>query len=332
MTEESQNSSIQLPSLDDVLPTRLTIIERYKISPLLFSILSLIFLFFLYQGVGGIITILLFGSFPMQENITGFRTVTGLGQIVLLLIPTLLLVRFATFTPKRYLRVRMPDVRTLILPLIGIFSLQQVLQIYMVFQEKIPLPESMNRVIQQFKDLLDSVYKMLVSSESVPELFFVLMIVALIPAIVEELLFRGMILRGFEKQLGSVKGIVFTGIIFATYHLNPFSFIPLAVIGIYLGFLAVRANSVWVASIAHFFNNALACLAVYFHLDDDAIVTGNPSEMSIGVLITTFVVFAIVFFVSTYYFIQITSHSVQSIMIGTPSEDKLKYSGKPPIG
>jgi membrane protease YdiL (CAAX protease family) len=288
---------------------RFTFIERNNISPILFGLLALALLFILYQVVGGLVTLFLFGAMPTSENVTGYRITTGLGQIIFLLIPTLLLVRLVTFTPKQYLRIRMPDVRTLILPLIGIFSLQQLLQLYVTLQDMVPLPEPIQRMVQEMKDMLEAAYKVLVDSNSLSELLFVFFIVAMIPAVVEELLFRGLILRSFEKKMGSTKSIFLTGIIFAAYHLNPFLFIPLAAIGIYLGFLTVRANSVWVSSVAHFFNNALACVAVYFHLDDDAIVTGTPNAMSAGLLIATFIFFATVFAISTYYFVQITKHN-----------------------
>jgi membrane protease YdiL (CAAX protease family) len=323
MTEEQHTP--QVPAISQSIGTpQLTFIERHGISPVSFSILSLIFLFFLYQGVGGVITILSFGASPTPENIQGFRFVTGFGQILLLLIPTLLLARLVSFTPRQYLRIRIPNIRMFIFPLVGIFSLQQLLQIYMVFQEKMPLPVSVQKIVQQFKELFDAVYKALIVSNSLSELLFVLLIIALIPAIVEELLFRGLVLRGFEKGFGTTKGVVFTGIIFAAYHLNPFSFVPLAVIGIYLGFLVVRANSVWVSSAAHFYNNAIACIAVYFHLDYDAVVTGNTNELSVGVLIGTFVLCSLVFLVSTYYFIRITERAQQPGLVQSTDVGEMK--------
>lgn len=324
MIEEQipQPDSIEVQAISP--PPRIPLVERFGISPVLFAFLSLIFIFILYQLIGGIITLLIFGMQPTSNNIFGYRLATGLGQILFILIPTLILVRFVSFTPREYFRLKLPTFQTVIVPLIGIFSLQQVLQIYLIFQEKIPLPENIQSMLEKFKTMFEELYKQLVATNSVPELLWVILIIALIPAVAEEFMFRGLIQRSLEKGLNPVRGVILTGIIFGAYHLNPFSFIPLAVIGFYLGFLAVRADSVWVSSAAHFYNNAIACIAIYFHLDDDAVVTGNPKEMPVGVLATTFLLFTMAFIVSTYYFVRFTEHGKQSVLQSTDvAETKL---------
>src|SRR5208283_2979510 len=156
------------------------------------------------------------------------------------------------------------NVKTFFIPLVGIFSLQIMLQIYLVFQERIPLPPELEHQLEEFKQLMDEAYKLLVNSNSIPELFWVIFVIALIPAIAEELLFRGLVQRSFEKSMSPMRAAIATGIIFAGYHLNPSSFVPLAVIGIYLGFLAMRADSLWVSMATHFYNNALATIVFYF--------------------------------------------------------------------
>ena len=116
----------------------------------------------------------------------------------------------------------------------------------------------------------------------------------------------GLVQRCFEKGMGSVRGVVLTGVIFAAYHMNPFSFIPLAVLGIYLGFLAMRADSIWASAAAHFYNNAFACVATYLRIDEDSLVVGNPDTISLGVLLATFWFFGVVFLVTTMYFVRVT--------------------------
>jgi hypothetical protein len=149
---------------------------------------------------------------------------------------------------------------------------------------------------------------MLVGSHSPGELFVVIVVVALIPAVVEELMFRGLVQQSFERSLTPSRGVVVTGVVFAAYHLNPFAFIPLCALGIYLGFLAMRAGSIWVSATAHFVNNAAASVAVYLHFDDNAIVNGNPETMPPQVLLPTVFVFAVIFVASTYMFIHVTRH------------------------
>lgn len=314
--EEYTPNRIELTSTEFRVP----FIERLGISPVLFAFLSLIFIFVLYQIVGGIITIVAFGYKPTNENVTGYRVATGLGQILFILIPTLILVRLVSFNPKEYLRLKSTKFLTFIIPLVGMFSLQQMLQVYMIFQERIPLPEQIQSIIDQFKDLIEEIYKVLVASNSVSELSGVIIIVALIPAVAEEFLFRGLIQRNFEKNLTPLRSAIVTGIIFGAYHMNPFSFVPLAVIGIYLGFLTMRTGSLWVSVGAHFFNNFLACFALFLKFEDDYVILGNASEMSPGILLFTFWAFGVIFFVSMYYFLKITKPTITDDDVYIPNQ------------
>lgn len=288
-------------------PPAMPFIERYGISPLLFGFLSLVVVFVTYQIIGGVLTYLFFGLKPVEGQATAYRMATALGELLLILVPTLILVRYAALSPRSFLRLRIPDFRTLILPLVGVFALQEMLQVYLVFQERIPLPEPLQKISQEFKQLFEEAYKLLASSSSVPELLWVILVIALIPALAEEFLFRGLVQRCFEKGLGPAWAIVLTGIIFGLYHLNPFSFVPLAVIGMYLGFLAYRSNSLWTSVAAHFYNNAIACVATFFHMDEDSLVVGNPEKLSPGFLLAVFWFFGVVFLIATYYFLRITA-------------------------
>ncbi|OLD78230.1 MAG: hypothetical protein AUI33_03720 [Ignavibacteria bacterium 13_1_40CM_2_61_4] len=288
-------------------PPAMPFIERYGISPLLFGFLSLVVVFVTYQIIGGVLTYLFFGLKPVAGQATAYRMATALGELLLILVPTLILVRYAALSPRSFLRLRIPDFRTLILPLVGVFALQEMLQVYLVFQERIPLPEPLQKISQEFKQLFEEAYKLLASSSSVPELLWVILVIALIPALAEEFLFRGLVQRCFEKGLGPAWAIVLTGIIFGLYHLNPFSFVPLAVIGMYLGFLAYRSNSLWTSVAAHFYNNAIACVATFFHMDEDSLVVGNPEKLSPGFLLAVFWFFGVVFLIATYYFLRITA-------------------------
>ena len=295
-------------------------IDRHGVTPLVFASLCLLFLFLLYQVVGGTVAFFLFGLTPGPEDIFGMRVVTGLGQILLLFLPTLFLVRLATFSPREYLRLRRPRVRPVLLALLGIFCLQQILQIYLVLQDKIPLPDELARQLEQYREVVESSMRMLVGASSVPELLWVILVIALIPAVVEEFLFRGLVQRSIERGSSPLHAAIVTGVVFGAYHLIPSSIVPLSLLGIYLGFLAYRADSLWVSVIAHFFNNAVACVATYLRVDDAAVVTGDPKEMSLAMLLGTLWFFGILFLLTTYYFIRVTPSRPDEDLDAEPEE------------
>jgi uncharacterized protein len=294
----------QIPLLQP-LP-RLTAVERLGLSPLVFALLALFLVLVLYQTGGLVMTLILFGFNPLAAKASDLRIAQGVGEVLFILVPTLILVRLITFHPAKYFRLKLPDIRLLGLALVGIFSLQQVLQIFMVFQDKIPIPEWIDKFLEPFKQMFDIILKMLVGANSIPELLLVVVVVALIPAIAEEFFFRGLVQKSFERSLGSTRGVLLTGVIFGGFHLNPSEFIPLAMLGIYLGFLAMRSECLWTSVLAHFFNNTVACVAFYMNIDEDAVVTGNPSNMPLAELLFTVVVCSIIFAISTYYFLKLT--------------------------
>lgn len=303
---EQTNASPTAPLLEP------TFLERHGISPILFAFISLLIIFFLYQIIGSVAAYLIAGGRPTAGNVTEFRLTTLFGQLLLLLLPALFLTRLISHHPPSFLRLRRPTAGEVLIPFVGIFSLQQMFQVYMVVQEKIPLPEAVRSPAEQLKQIIEEAYRVLVSSHSIPELMFVVLVVGVIPAFSEEVLFRGLVQRSFERGLGTKRGLLLTAIIFAMYHLNPFTFIPLLGLGLYLGFLTLRSNSLWTAVAAHFYNNLFACVAVFIQKDDAYLVTGKPDQLSAGMLAFTFLSFSLVFLLSTYYFVRVSQPSSPS--------------------
>ena len=77
-------------------------------------------------------------------------------------------------------------------------------------------------------------------------------------------------------------------------------------LGVYLGFIAYRANSIWVSVTAHFFNNLIPVAALYFDLADERVVTGEFGDMPFGTLMALFWFSGLIFLLSTYYFLYLT--------------------------
>lgn len=84
--------------------------------------------------------------------------------------------------------------------------------------------------------------------------------------LVEELLFRGVLLSAVSRRVGSAGAIVITALLFAVVHLPDLSFLWYAVpnlvlLGLALGWLRVQSASIWPAVLAHGLNNALAVVS-----------------------------------------------------------------------
>ena len=87
-----------------------------------------------------------------------------------------------------------------------------------------------------------------------------LLLIAVTPAVCEEALFRGPILRGLRTRLSPLGAAVLTGLLFGLFHGDVWRFVPTALLGVGLSAIALASDSIVPAMVAHFVNNA--CLLV----------------------------------------------------------------------
>lgn len=276
-THDTERTGPQYPSDGD------TLFDRLHIHPSVYAVLALIGIFFLYQIVGGGITLLLFGLEFTDENVQSVRLATMIGQIVFLLIPAVIFIRLQSKKILKFIRLKPIGLPEVVIITVGVISAQQFLQGYLVLQDMIPLPEAIQPLVDSFRQSIEQMYRTLVVVHTVPELLFVVLVVALVPAVSEEVLFRGLVQRNFEYSFGLAGGAVVTGIIFALYHLNPFTLVPLMVLGIVFGLLVYKTGSILAAMLAHFINNCTAVVSVYIRREE-LLLPSEPDPSISGTL------------------------------------------------
>ncbi len=108
---------------------------------------------------------------------------------------------------------------------------------------------------------------------------------ALLPAICEEVAFRGYIQWGLSP-LGPRAAVILTGVLFGAMHLSLVRGIPLAVLGVIYAYVVQRTGSILPGMIMHFVNNATA-LSLAFLVPTDAMEPSEPQGLSILVLLFT---------------------------------------------
>lgn len=115
-------------------------------------------------------------------------------------------------------------------------------------------------------------------SQATPTLFALMTLaVALGPGLGEELLFRGLLLRSFLNGLPVPLAILFSSILFGVIHLNALQGVGAGMIGLYLGVVAYRCQSIWPAVAAHALNNFICAMFAKFGGDLSAVwQKGHP--------------------------------------------------------
>jgi uncharacterized protein len=236
------------------------------LNPFGYVLLVLVIIFFMYQVVGGMIAIVAGGG-SLDDNINLSRIVLIFGQFMFILAPTIFFTRLRTPYLKETFRLNAPSPFLLLLSIMGIILIQPALQGYMHLQDFIlnhfPFFSS---TIKQMEDVFELVEKStlkIVTAYSPLEFAVVVLVIGITPAICEEILFRGFVLKNMEKAAKPSIAIFLAGFLFAVYHFQPFNIVPLILLGFYLGFVVYYSNSIFTGLVCHFFNNFFAAFYIY---------------------------------------------------------------------
>jgi membrane protease YdiL (CAAX protease family) len=111
------------------------------------------------------------------------------------------------------------------------------------------------------------------------------LVIAVIPAVGEELAFRGVLQRLFQTWTGRHLGIVITAVCFSAVHGEFSGFLPRIFLGLFLGYVFFWTNNLWFTILIHFVNNAFIVIAVRLYGDGhlDVNEVGTPDLlMAIG--------------------------------------------------
>ena len=123
----------------------------------------------------------------------------------------------------------------------------------------------------------------------------VLKVVIMAP-IVEELIFRGVIMHGLMKNYSKLTAVIVSALMFALFHLNPWQFPATFILGILLGILMVRTRNIWLCIAGHAINNGLVMVSISYwkELQETAFFQGSKSSQ---LLISTFIAIVALLFI-----------------------------------
>lgn len=92
---------------------------------------------------------------------------------------------------------------------------------------------------------------------SISDLFYTMLVLAVVPAIGEELLFRGYLQQKFMNRFSkSHIAILITAFLFSAIHFDLQAIVPRFILGVLLGYLYLWSRNLWLPILAHFINNA----------------------------------------------------------------------------
>lgn len=122
--------------------------------------------------------------------------------------------------------------------------------------------------------------------------------IAIAAPVLEEFIFRGIVLEGLLRNYSPRKAILISSFLFGIVHLNPWQFISAMAIGCLAGWVYYRSRNLWLPILIHFANNSLAFLGSFF-VDSDLMIDQTLVEIyggrtnyfiSIGIALTAVIV------------------------------------------
>lgn len=114
---------------------------------------------------------------------------------------------------------------------------------------------------------------------------FACIAIVLAAPILEELIFRGIILNGLLNSHTPAKAILISSALFGLVHLNPWQFISAFIIGIFSGWVYYKTKNLLLSILIHFVNNAVAFGSMYFmDMDAEAMIDMSLAEFYGGYL------------------------------------------------
>jgi membrane protease YdiL (CAAX protease family) len=157
------------------------------------------------------------------------------------------------------------------------------------------LPEALSGLetwMREKEDQLAVLTRFLTDYDDLSQLLIALFVVALLPALGEETLFRGIIQKKLSQQSGNIHMAIWvSAAIFSAIHFQFYGFLPRLMLGAVFGYLYYWSGSLWISVFAHFVNNGFVLVMMYLY--NIKVLKMNIEEVKTLPLVT--VLFSLVF-------------------------------------
>lgn len=128
----------------------------------------------------------------------------------------------------------------------------------------IPISASAAKYFKGLEDEYSKEMLAIANMKSLQDYLFSLFIIALLPALFEEMLFRGSLQPVMIKiTRNSFAGILITSILFSAIHASYYGFLPRLALGLMIGYVFYQSKNLWLSSIMHFLYNGFGVTQMY---------------------------------------------------------------------
>ncbi len=225
------------------------------------------------------------GGFNSPENIDFLKYFQVIQSIGFFVVPSFILAWLYHGKISDYLQInRNARWQSYVLVVFSILMLIPFINYLGALNSQMKFPEYLSGLEQKFKDweeMAKVATEKFMKVESISGLLFNVFMIAILPALGEELMFRGVIQRIFTNWTKNYHwGIWITAFLFSAMHLQFYGFLPRMALGAMFGYLLVWSGTMWVPILAHFVNNTMGVLGYY--LIDKGDISKDVEEWGTG--------------------------------------------------
>lgn len=181
---------------------------------------------------------------------------------------------------------QIPSITNMVLAIFFMMAVFPLAQWFYFINKMLPLPGSAIALEQKLAQLS----KALMVMESPYELLGNLFTIALIPAIGEELFFRGLLQQKIAQWIKRPQWAIWiAAIIFSAFHGQFQGFLPRLLLGASLGYLLLWTKNLWIPIVAHLFNNAIQIIIIYRYPNQlsNTEMSSNPPNLILLVVVSS---------------------------------------------
>jgi uncharacterized protein len=240
-----------------------------------------------------------------QLEINALKFVQLINALFLFIIPPFVLVAFITNKKWKFFNLDKagPVMIYFIIPAIMVAAVPLIN--YMAeINKAMQLPEGLGWLEQRMKEMeanAERITKLFLEVETTTGLLYNLLLIAIIPAVGEELLFRGTLQKLLYQGTASKHlAIWVAAILFSALHLQFYGFLPRTLMGALFGYLLVWSGSLWAPIFAHFINNGFAVVVSFLvhkkELSPEVEHLGEGEGQGLQVAVSAIIVISLLIF------------------------------------
>jgi len=201
----------------------------------------------------------------VPENANMLRLVQFISTFLLFFVPAWLYARINHVKPFTHLgfthKVSFAQAGTVILIMLACLPVVGALS---SLTELLPFSKATFEKFKAIEDDYNAQINIIGKMDSFPEFLLSLFMLAILPALFEEVMFRGAVQNLFSRWWKMpILAIVVTSILFSAVHFSYLGFLSRFALGFVLGWMFYRTGNLWLNIIAHAANNAIALTALY---------------------------------------------------------------------